>query len=229
MSTIKTNDVCLAANTVIYATLSGETVTFVSTEGYLAAECTYPTFVLRDYVAGQPLDFRDDANNTVGPLTPRVRTVVWSKRQSRQYGAPLPDNAPARDGWFIVDFGFRADYHPWASLQLIGISRSQHLILGFSTLTYQAKSPTGTDLRLLLRRIADGGKSCHLTARPAGEFLDWLPAKRIHCDRIREIPDRPDAMGALSPLVDFRGHPDHAAFQAKAVQRLGRSSPDIGN
>lgn len=222
---LRTDDVCFSANTIIYLTASADALTIVSSEGYLTADCVHPRFLLRDYVSGEALDFRKSASAQGGPLDPGLRTASFSKSPPRQYRAPpLMDNVAARDGWFIVELRERTDYHPWESAQIFGVN-GQHLILGFASTTYQVFFPPGTDLRHELSQIVDGGRCCHLTVHQPAAYLNWLPAPRRHCERIREIPDRPDTLGRLSPSVDFRDRPEHIAFQKKAARLAGPRGP----
>ena len=222
---IRTDDVCLPATTIIYLTVAADALTIVSSEGYLTADCVHPRFPLRDYIAGEAFDFRKSARPQGGPFDLGLRTAAFSRSPPRQYRAPpLPDDVAARDGWFIVELRDRTDYHPWESAQIFGVN-GQHLILGFASTTYQVFFLPGTDLRNELNQIVDGGRCCHLTVNQPGVFLNWLPAPRRHCLRIREIPDRPDTLGRLSPSVDFRDRPEHRAFQKKAARLAGPRGP----
>jgi len=218
---IRTDDVCLPATTIIYLTLSADALSIVTSEGYLCIDCVHPRFPLRDCFAWKAFDFRKSASPQGGPFDPGLRTAAFSKSPPRQYRAPpLVDNVAARDGWFIIELRERTDYHPWESAQIFGVN-GQHLVLGFASTTYQASFAVGTDLRNELNQIVDGGRCSHLTVHQPAAFLNWLPSPRHHCERIREIPDRPDAMGRLSPSVDFRERPEHIAFQKKAAKLAG--------
>ena len=222
---LRTDDVCLPATTIIHLTVAADAMTIVTSEGYLTADCVHPRFLLRDCLNGEPLDFRGSARPQGGPFDPGLRTASFSKAPPRQYRAPpLVDDVAARDGWFIVELDSRTDYHPWESAQIFGVN-GQHLILGFASTTYQVIFPVGTDLRNELNQVADGGKSCHVTVHPPSAYLNWLPASRRHCERIREIPDRPDTLGRLSPSVDFRNRPEHRAFLKRAAKLTGPRGP----
>jgi hypothetical protein len=132
----------------------------------------------------------------------------------------LPDDVAVRDGWFIIELRERTDYHPWESAQIFGVN-GQHLVLGFASTTYMATFATGSDLRNELNQIVDRRRCCHITVNQPAAFLNWLPVSRRHCERIREIPDRPDTLGRLSPMIDFRDRSEHRAFREKAAKLAG--------
>jgi hypothetical protein len=223
---IRSGEINLVHHRVLYLTVTSDALTITSTAGYLTIDCLHPRYILRDCMAGQPLDFRSGASG--GPFDAGLSAVVLSQHQPRQHRAqPLADSVPVRDGWCIVELATRTDYHPWPSLQIIAIDRSRHLILGFSTFTYLISVSPGANVRSAFNLITDGGKSCHCTIHPPAAFFDWLPSRRFHFERIQEISDKPETLGGFIAVADFRDIPEHAAFAAEAAKIVGRSGPGI--
>lgn len=219
---IRSEEISLAPNSVIYATVLADAFLVASTQGYLNVECRHPRFVLRDCIAGEPMDFRRGA---VGSRFDAGVTSVVLTQQARRQRRPRPlvDNASVREGWCCIELATQTDYHPWASLQLVAISRSRQLILGFSSVTYLASTVPEGDLSATFNQIVDGSKSCHCTVHPPSAFFDWLPSRRFQFERILETPDWPESLGGFLAVADFRERPEHTAFRAMVAKLTGPS------
>jgi hypothetical protein len=225
---IKGDDFFLSGETVMYLTVLADSLIIHSSEGYITVDCMRPRFVLRDYVADNRLDFASGGGPHDGVLGCGQVEAVFSKCQPRHHRAPpLADTVPVRDGWFVVELSARTDYHPWSSLQVIAITRSEHLILGFSGVTYRCTFPPDTDLRLVFLQITDGRQCGHCTVHPQEAFLNWVPTQRIYCERIDEIPDRPESLGGFISTADFSHLPEHAAFKSRTAKTIRPVGPDI--
>jgi hypothetical protein len=215
---IKSGEVSLAANTLLFLRVTTDALAIVSTSGCLTVTCSAPSLALRDVLAGKNAEFLRGSSYGRTPLNYTVTATDFHMRQGRPDGTVMADNVPVRRGWFVLETGQAKDYHPWESLQIVGLARSQCIVIGFASATYEASFAAGIDLSLQFRQIADASKCCHCTVLSANGYLDWVPARRSHCVRIREILDIPN-MGALLEIKDFSAEPDHRAFKARMPQR----------
>jgi hypothetical protein len=220
------DQVCFAANTILYFRVFADTVTIVATTSWLALECSNPSFAMRDLLAERQTEFSSGSTYGPKPLDYTVVATEASERPRRQNGPPPIDNVPAKEGWFVIETGNVREYHPWNSLQIVAVTRAQRLIIGFASIVYEATFPTGTDLKLQFRQITGATKRCHCTVHPAHAYLDWLPSARVHCERIREIPGLPD-LTSLQEVKDFGAAPEHAEFKSKVPPKPPARGVDI--
>ena len=169
----------ISDESVISLSVTDKAVIIATTVGFLALRCLHPRFIVRDYVAGQPLDFRARRCLDEHALSCGRAEAVFSKRQPKaDSGPPQPDCVPVRQGWFVVELPTRTDYHPWCSLQLVAITKSQELILEFSEGIYRCTVPRSGDFQVAFDEITDGSKCGHCSIYPDVGFLDWLPSRR---------------------------------------------------
>lgn len=227
-ASIKTNEeFSLAANTLLFLRVSATTLTIVSAIGRLAVECSNPSFALRDFLADRRSEF--DRGKTYGrnPLSYTVLATGFSEHQ-RPDGLPVIDNVPVREGWFLLETTRERDYYPWQSLQIVAITRTQRLIIGFASIIFELSFALGTNLKSQFRLITDGAKCCHCTVHAVSAYLNWLPSTRVYCERIREIPGLPD-LNTCEAVKDFSVLPEHAEFKSKVPSRPMARGIDIGD
>lgn len=220
------DQVCFAANTILYLRVFANSVTIVATTSCLALECSNPSFALRDLLAERQTEFSSGSTYGRRPLDYTVVATEASEHPRRQNGRPAIDNAAVKDGWFLLETGDVREYHPWNSLQIVAMTRAQRLIIGFASIIYEVSFATGTDSKLQFRQITGATKRCHCTVHPAHAYLDWLPSARVNCERIREIPGLPD-LSSLQEVKDFGAAPEHAEFKSKVPPKPPASGVDI--
>jgi len=216
-----------AAGVVIYPgnflslRLSGDRLEIVTTEGRLTVVTDRPRALLRDVIAGARSEFMVDATYGIKPFEYRLSRVDFSRQipQSSTAKLEIPDNVPLSEGLLMMETKRWADYHPIASLQIVGIFGGNQLIFGFAASTYRCSFGEGVDIRKVFLEVTEkdiAGGACHLTSFLPEAFLDWLPIRRTYCATVVGIPQRPEDLGgSLSVLLDFRTEPTHAAFRAR--------------
>lgn len=142
--------------------------------------------------------------------------------------AVLPENMPLPKGTVLLETTVSASYHSFESLQIVGFSKHQRLIVGFAETSYELTFSGDADLTKLHRETIQAEllaeHRTHFTTNPNEEYLNWCPAKRVPCLEIREIQHRPETWGSLQVMTDLRAEPNHATFKGK----IGRSTPDKG-
>jgi hypothetical protein len=225
-ASITADEVFLAAFTILYFRVFADSVTIVATTSCVALECCNPSFALRDLLAERQTEFSTGSTYGRRPLDYTVVATEASEHPRRQTGRPAIDNAPVKDGWFVLETGNVREYHPWNSLQIVAVTRAQRLIIGFASIVYEATFPTGTDLKSQFRQITGATKRGHCTIHPADAYLNWLPSARVYCERIREIPGLPD-LTSLQEVKDFGAAPEHAEFKSKVPPKPPARGVDI--
>lgn len=218
-------------STFLYLRVTGGAVQAIAaTDGVAHLVCDRPRFLFRDLQAGRVTEF--DAGMRFGqePFEYNIESATLSTR--RETTTPgqsvLPENVPPPKDSVVLETATRADYHHYDSLQIIGITKHQRLIVGFSATSYQLTFSDSADLGQFYRSAVKAdllnGHAAHFTTLPHEAFLNWCPSKRIFCAEISEIQHRPDSWGALQVLTDLRADPSHAAFRT----RITRSAPAKG-
>lgn len=219
--------------TFLFWRVTGGAAQAVTTDGVAHLVCDRPRLLLRDLQAGRMTEFDADMRFGEEPFAYKVESATLSTR--RETTAPgqrvLPENMPPPQGTVVLETEARADHHRFDSLQIIGVTRHQRLVVGFSATSYQITFADSADLAEFYRSAIKADlltdQCAHFTTLPHEEFLNWCPAKRIYCGEIAETQHRPDTWGSLQLLSDLRADPSHAAFRTRTKPVPGRLSMEI--
>lgn len=220
---LKTDDACFFPSTVLYLRISAAAVEVVTTQGTARFESNHPRYLLRDLMGGRINEITTGLKIGQSPMDYTVHSSTLAKRHTHNpsVGAAVPENVPLPKRVILFETVAFGDYHPFDSLEIVGIKRNGNLVFGLIDTTYELTFPLDADARKVFRAAVDfaADPRGHFTSRPRNDYLDcleWICGKRIHCDELVEVQHRPETWGRAVEIVsDFRDDPDHTAFRAR--------------
>ncbi len=230
---LKTDGVCIFPATSLFVRVSGSAVEVVTTEGAMRIESDHPRFVFRSLLAGTLTEARAGMHLGHAPLDFIIHAAALGKRRTTvPVGYIVPDNVSLSRGAILFETRSFGDYHPFASLQIIGIKRNGRMIVGLADTSYELAFPPELDARQIYRDKLEGefltNEGGHFTTLTHGDYLPWPHGKRIYCQEIAEVPGRPESWGTtIEILSDLRTEPDHSGFRAKVPPRIRPTGIDL--
>jgi len=227
---LRTDGVCLFPSTCLFVRVSSGAVEIVTTEGAMRMETDHPRFLLRDLQEGKITEARPGMHIGRAPFDYAIHTAVLGRRRTTiPAGSILPENVSLPKGTVLFETSAFSDYHDFASVQIIGIKRNGHVVVGLADTSYELTFAPELDVRRIYRDALERdlltNQGGHFTAVAQSDYLPWFPAKRIHCQEIAEIHNRPESWGStVEILSDLRAEPSHA----KSRTRIPPEGPPKG-
>ena len=196
-----------------------DAIQLVYESGLLTIECSQPSFVLRDLLLGGVTHLELGIRDGGSLFENEINSAAFSSdiKINSGSGVILADNFPPKEGCFIIESEAWAAYHPFESLQVIGVKGSRVYIMT-RTQVYQVEcnDDSGRNIFKQLCGFATTAISFHLTQQPAAEF--WSHAlSRLFVLEIREVKVLPCTLGGMDDFLDLRKPAEQAVSVDKKI------------
>lgn len=230
---VHTGKIWVLPSTIICIRMTGDAVTVVTATEIARIETDHPRFLYRDLVSARISEIQPELQVGSGPLGYYIDSVTISMRRPKFVGGSpvVPDYLRVPRDTLLLEAPCVADYHPYESLEVIGIRNKSRLIIALAESTFEIVFPLGDASAQHCRKIVDNHllkeRRIHLTAQPRNHFLDEAFPQRIYCEDLAEVP-RPKSWGGdVEILHDFRGDPRHAEFRKRMTAQRELPGLDI--
>jgi hypothetical protein len=230
---LKTDGVCIFPSTSLFVRVSGAAVEVVTTEGAMRIESDHPRFLFRNLLAGTLTEARAGMHIGHAPLGYTIETAIMGRRRTTiPVGKVVPDNVPLSKGTVLFETSAFCDYHPFHSIQIVGLKRNGRIIVGLADASYELAFDPELDARRIYHDELEGelltNEGGHFTILTDGDYLPWPHGKRLHCQEIAEVQSRPESWGtAIEILTDLRDQPGQAAFRARVPPCIPPAGIDL--